>query len=817
MLKGLLEDVSFGLRMLAKAPGFTFVAVLTLALGIGANTTVFTLVNAVLFKGLPYQNADRILAISSTNLTKKQPQIGVAYPDFLEWRAHIKTFRGLAAAQMSATNISDPDQPATQYNSARLTPNTVSLIGQRPLLGRDFLPEEGEGAGAKVVILGYGIWQNRYGGSPNILGKVLRLNEEPFTVIGVMPDGVKFPYNQELWTPIFAPNAASALYRRDITNNFVFGRLADNETLANAQAEMTVLAARLEKDYPDTNAGRGVAVMSYTSFFGGTTIRMLFLAMLGAVGFVLLISCANVANLLLARSVTRAREISIRAALGASRARIVRQLLIENTLLSILGGTAGFFISIFGIRGFQAALPTWVPYWLDFSMDHAVFGYLACICIATTFLFGLAPALHAARIDLSETLKEGTRGSGGAHTRVLSRALVVAEVALALVLLVAAGLMIRSFLNVQGMSASFQNEKVLTSWVYMAGNTYLTPAPRIQFLERLELELRNIPGAKIAMVSTLPLGGGFPWQFEVDGKPVSDPKDLPTAVGIEVTPEYFDVIGLPILRGRTFDQGEGTGNRSVVIVNQLFANQYWPGEDPIGKRVRMIRKAGDLRVAPMPQPVMTVVGVVATVKQNWDPNAPLDAAMYVPYHQGQMSNAMAILARAQAGDAHLLTSALRGALQRANNASPLNDPMTLPEYYARNRWFQRVFSVVFVIFGFIGLLLAVVGIYAVIAYSVSQRTREIGIRMALGGEPASILRLVVGYALKLAAVGVLIGLAACYAVTRVMASVLVGVPATDTLTFGVVALGLTVVAALAGYIPARRASSVDAALALRTE
>jgi putative ABC transport system permease protein len=352
-------------------------------------------------------------------------------------------------------------------------------------------------------------------------------------------------------------------------------------------------------------------------------------------------------------------------------------------------------------------------------------------------------------VDLSETLKEGTRGSGGMHTRLLSRGLVVAEVALALVLLVAAGLMIRSFLNVQGMSAAFQNEKILTGWVYMAGTPYLTPAPRIQFLERLEPELRNIPGAKIAMASTLPLGGGFPWQFEVDGKPIPDPKDVPTAVGIEVTPEYFDVIGLPIVRGRTFDEGEGTGNRSVVIVNQLFASKYWPGEDPIGKRVRMIRKSDDLQVAPMPQPVMTVVGMVPTIKQNWDPNAPLEPAMYVPYHQGQMARAMAIVARTQAGDAHSLTPAIRTAVQRANNALPLNDPMTLPEYFSRNRWFQRVFGVIFVIFGFIGLVLAVVGIYAVIAYSVSQRTREIGIRMALGGEPASILRLVVGYALKL--------------------------------------------------------------------
>jgi putative ABC transport system permease protein len=628
---------------------------------------------------------------------------------------------------------------------------------------------------------------------------------------------VKFPYNAELWVPLVGGGLASNVYRRDVTNNLAFGRLADGETLASAQAEMNVIATRLQKDYPGTNTGRGATVMPYTSFFGGHEMRMMFLAMLGAVAFVLLIACANVSNLLLARSVTRAREVSIRAALGASRGRMVGQLLTESILLSVLGGTAGFVFSIFGIRAFKASLPPWVPYWMDFSLDYSVFAYLAFICIATTLLFGLAPALHATKVDLSETLKEGTRGSGGSHTRLLSRGLVVAEVALALVLLVAAGLMIRSFLNVQKLSASLQTDKIMTGWVLMSGTNYLTAPPRLQLLERLESELHTVPGAKIAMSSALPLSGSFSWKFEVDGKPVSDPKDRPSAVGIEITPEYFDVVGMPVLRGRTFEEGDGTGNRSVVIVNQLFANKYWPGEDAIGKRVRMIREATDLQAAPMAQPLMTVVAVVPTMKQNWDPNAPLDPVMYVPYHQGQMAHGMAILARPQAGDARSLTPLLRNAVQRANNAMPLIEPMTLSEVFARVRWFQRVFSVIFVIFGFIGLLLAVVGIYAVIAYSVSQRTREIGIRMALGSESTSILRLVVGYALKLAVSGVVIGLAASYAVTRVMKTVLVGVGATDALTFTAVALGLTAVAALAGYLPARRASRVDPVLALRTE
>jgi predicted permease len=539
--------------------------------------------------------------------------------------------------------------------------------------------------------------------------------------------------------------------------------------------------------------------------------------MLAAVGFVLLIACANVANLLLARSVSRAREVSIRAALGASRGRIIRQLLIESALLSVLGGIGGLLVWIWGIRLFKAGLPVWVPYWLDFSMDYSVFAYLATVCVGTSFLFGLTPALQISKVDLSSTLKEGTRGSGGTHARLLSRGLVVAELALALVLLVAAGLMIRSFLKLQEMGVAFQNDKILAAWVYMGGATYLTPPPRITFLERLEAELQNISGAKIAMTSAPPLGGGPALPYEVEGKPILDPKDRPTAVNIEITPEYFEVLGIPILRGRTFDPTEGQQGRSAVIINQAFANKHWPGEDVIGKRILMVRSAGDLRMAVIEQPLLTVVGVVPDLKQNWDPNAPLEPVMYVPYRQGQSARAMVILARTLGGDALSLTPVVRSALQKANSAIPLIDPMTLPEMLARNQWFQRVFSIIFAIFGAIGLFLALVGIYGVLSYSVSQRTQEIGIRMALGGQKTSILKLVVGHALKLALLGVVIGLAASYVATRVMTSILVGVRPTDTLTFAAVALALTAMAAVASYVPARRAASLDPVKALRDE
>jgi putative ABC transport system permease protein len=817
MLKTVMQDVVFGLRMLRKNPGFTIVAVLTLALGIGVNTTVFTLVNAVLFKGLPYEDSGPVVMITSNNLAKNQPQIGIAHPDFLDMKSQSKSFKGLAAAQLTSQSISDADVPAALYQCARVSSNTFSLLGQKPFMGRDFLPEDDEGVGKQVAILGFDLWKTRYGGDPNILGRHIEVTEQDFTVIGVMPAGVKFPLNQDFWIPLVAPNRASSLLRRDVTCCFAYGRLVDGVGLADVQAEMNVIAKRLEDQYPASNKGRGIAVMPYTNFFTGPQVRALFLAMLGAVGFVLLIACANVANLLLARSMTRAREVSVRAALGASRGRIVRQLLIESLLLSILGGVAGYLISVGGIRAFRAALPPGIPYWLDFSMDYSVFTYLASICIATGLLFGLTPALHMTKVDLSGTLKEGTRGSGGTHARLLSRGLVVTELALALVLLVAAGLMIRSFMKLQAMSSAFQNDKVLTTGLPMTGAAYITPEPRIALLDRVQTELQTISGAKIAMSSALPLSGAFGWQFELEGKPITDAKDRPTATGLEITPEYFEVLGIPLLKGRTFDANEGREGRSAVIVNQLFANRYWPGEDVIGKRIRMVRDAGDLRSAALEQPLVTIVGVVPDVRQNWDPNAPQEPVMYVPYRQGQSSRAMFILARTFGGDPHSLMPVLQNAMRKVNNGVPLFEPVTLPEYFARNRWFQRVFGIIFAIFGGIGLFLALVGIYGVLAYSVSQRTQEIGIRIALGGQQASILKLVVGHAVKLAVLGVVIGLAASYGVTRVMRSVLIGVSPTDTMTFIAVGVTLTTVAVLASYIPARRASRLNPVEALRTE
>ena len=829
-MSSLLADLRFTLRLLWKSPGFTAIATVVLALGIGANATVFTLVNSVLFKGLPFYEPGRIVSISSQNLPRDQQQLGVSYLDFMDIEAQSKSFDGLAVGQMNSTNISDPGLPAEQFWSGRISANTFSLMGARPLLGRDFLPHESGAAGVQVAILGYDLWQRRYGGDPNILGRIVRLNEIDTPVVGVMPPDMKFPANQELWIPLFATGPASSMNRRDGRGLLAYGRLADGVSIEQAQTELNLIAKRLQTEYPQTNKDITVRVMPYTQFFGGGTIRMLFLAMLGAVGFVLLIACANVANLLLSRSIARAREVSIRAALGATRGRIVRQLLMESLLLGVLGGVCGLLLSIWGVRAFVLSLPAnlGIPYWMDFAIDYTVVGYLALICIATSVLFGLAPAMHVSKVDLNRSLKEGSRGSGGGRARYLSRTLVVGELALALVLLTGAGLMIRSFVKLYQMSAGLNNEKVLTATMLLSGARYLTPAPRMALLERLEPELAAIPGVEsIALTSNLPLWGAYNWQLELEGQtPPADPLERPSVYAVEVSTQYFQVLGIPVLRGRTFTAEDGRNGDGVVVVNRRFADKYWPEQEAIGRRLRVSvpnssagGPGGERSAMEGEQPWLTVVGEVADVKQTNSDETELDPLIYVPYRQTQQSRGFTILAKSNGGDPRTLTTPLRTAVGRINSELPLIDVLTLPEHFARTRWFIRLFGSLFAIFAAIGLVLASVGIYAVMAYSVTQRTQEIGIRMALGAQQSSILKLIVGRGLLLAAIGVALGLAGSFAVTRVMvtANLLVGVSATDPLTFAAVAALLTAVALLACFIPARRAARVDPNLALRTE
>jgi predicted permease len=739
----------------------------------------------------------------------------VSYPDFLDWKAQSKSFEGLAAFQGTNANVSEPGLPTESIPQGRIAANTFSLLGVTPILGRDFRPEEDQGAGANVAIIGYRTWQQRYGGDAKVLGRSIRINDVPHVIVGVMAPGMQFPFSQEIWTPLFVTGPSSSMLRRDGRTSMAFGRLADGVTLEQAQAEMNVIAQRLEQVHPKEDKGFGILVRPYTGLFGD--IRLLFLSMLGAVAFVLLIACANVANLLLSRAMTRSREVSIRAALGAGRGRIVRQLLTESALLAVFGTLGGLLLAFAGLRAFAMTVADrQLPYWMTFTMDAGVFAYVAGICAATTVLFGLAPAIHASKVDLSHTLKEGGRSATASRGRWISRSLVVTEVALALVLLIGAGLMIRSVQTLAALSAGLDDDRVLTMNIALSGGKYIDKKARIALLERLEPELLNTPGLEaVALASTLPQWGTAPVQFDLDGNDSVDPKDRQTVGNVEISTQYFDALGVPLLRGRTFEINEGRQGERVAIVNRLFVERFFGGQDPIGRRIRIYRESAceDPR-----QAWVRVVGEAANIKQN-APNsdqsemAPL---VYTPYLQDQEARFINIVARSAQQDAHALAVPLRDSIQKVADLS-VNQVFTMPEHFERVRWFSRLFGTLFGIFAAIGAVLAAVGLYAVIAYGVTQRTREIGIRSALGASRRNIVGLIVNQGLKLSVIGLVVGLLAAFGVTRFMRSYLIGVTPTDPTTVVVMFILLGAVAIVASYLPARRAAAVDPVIALRSE
>src|ERR1051326_497925 len=524
----LFQDARFGLRMLAKNPAFSSVIIVVLALGIGANTTVFTLANAVLFKGLPFAHPEEIMALGSSDIPKGRPRIGVSYPDYRDWRTQSKSFKDLGAFEGAPLNISDESALAERFTGGRTPATGFRWTAQTPLPGRDFLPADENPGAPAVCIIGWGVWKSRYGGDPAIIGRTVRLNEVPTVIVGVMPEGMKFPLGQDLWVPL----VPSANYqKRDSRSLLVFGRLANGVTLAAARADMDTIAVRLDKEYAKTNHGIRARVTPYNDEFNGGQIRTLFFILLGAVGFVLLIACANVANLLLSRSLARSREVSIRPALGASPWRLVRQLLVESVLLSIMGGLVGLALAFWGVRMFDLAVANvGKPYWIKFTMDYTVFAYFAAVSVATGLLFGLAPALHASKIDINETLKESGRGaSGGSRMRLLSAALVVGELALAVVLLSGAGLMIRSFLKMYSLDLGVRKDNLLVLRYTLAEAKYPTSEAKFRFHDRLLTELQATPGVEsVAMALSLPLQGSNSWKYEIEGEPPQEPEKRKT-------------------------------------------------------------------------------------------------------------------------------------------------------------------------------------------------------------------------------------------------------------------------------------------------
>jgi len=811
-LATLLQDARYAGRMWRKNPAFTLFAVCGLALAIGANTAVFTVVNAALFRNLPFQGSDRIAYVSSFDMAHgDEPLQSFSYPDYRDFKTRLKSFEDLAAVQYTAVNLSDDANFPERYRAVRMTANTLAVIGQRPLLGRDLEPADTQPGAAPVVLLTYRVWESRYNKNESLIGKTLHIDETPATVIGITAPGVRLAGDNDLWLPLITPQTQTR-ENRDLT---IFGRLVDGAGIGRASAEAGAVARQLGSEYP-ANKDIGAEVQDVSAYHINARIRQVLKALLGAVAFVLLIACANAANLLLGRAVIRSREISIRAALGAGRSRVIRQLLTESVLLSVAAGALGAFLAYLGVRVFNTALGKMAefgkPGWVVFSVDKNVLLYSLAISIGTGILFGLAPALRMSRIDLSVALKEGGQAAGaGVRRRFLSGILVGVEVALAVVLLTSAGLMIRSMVNAGKSRLGVNAANVLTMRVELPRSKYQRPEQQVSFFRQLSARLQALPGVEAAsVVSELPGNGAIRERtnrFQIEGSPIAEKRKLPRTAVLIIGPGYFRSMQA-LLRGREFTEVDGDTGHEAAIINQSFAAKYWPGENPIGKRIQVhdVDDAGSSAWS-------TIVGIAADIVQN-DFSEGLPRA-YLPYQQ-HPDRSMFVAARTRVVPASL-APAFRQTVRDMDANLPVFALRSLDDHVSLKRGDTRLFGSAFTVFAIIALALASMGLYAVISQSVNQRTREMGIRAAMGASGAHLMWLIYSQGMRQFAIGLAIGLALSLAVGRVLSSQLVGVSSSDPVTYLLVISVLTIAAALACGLPARRAAGADPAAALRFE
>ena len=804
MIRDLLQDIRYGARMLRKSPGITSVAVLSLALGIGAISTIFSFVNGIMLRPLPYPKPERLVLLDETALKRGVISMGVSFPNFLDWRQQNNSFEDIACYDTGGFAIAGGAEPE-QLKGAFVNQGLFEILGVAPILGRTFTADEDQPDHDLVVILSYALWQRRFGADPKILGQTLLLNNRPRVVIGVMPPGFQFPEVADAWGPLaLTPKS----YTRTDHGLETIARLKPGVTLEQAQAEMISIASNIEQQNPVTNEGLSVNVTSLRASLVGDYKKAL-LILLGVVGFVLLIACVNVANLLLARATARQKEIAIRAALGANRKRIFRQLLTESLMLGLIGGAIGLVLALWGMDLLLAAIPIDIPFWMKFDLDGRVLGFTFACSLLTGFVFGTAPALEASNPDLNETLKEGGRSGAGRGRHRLRSLLVVAEIALSLVLLVGAGLMMRSFISLQNVDAGIHPEGVLTMSLGLPGAKYREPEKRIAFFQQLLERVRALPGVQSAgTVSNLPLSGNL-WgrSLTVEGRPVLSVGEAPAINHCVISPNYLSAMGIVILKGRDFDDRDTKDAMKVTIIDERLAREYWPDEDPLGKRVRFGPPEDN-------EPWHTIVGVVRDVRHE-RLDAQTRKSVYLPF--AQMPLGRSSLAIRSGGRPENLIGAVRNQVRELDSDLPLVRIMPMTEVVARSVWQPRLYTALFGVFAAVALILATVGIYGVMSYSVTQRTREIGLRMALGAQRHDVLGLVVGQGIMLAAIGVGVGLAAALMLTRLMSSLLFGVTATDPITFATVSVLLAGVAVGACFIPARRATKVDPMIALRYE
>jgi putative ABC transport system permease protein len=812
-METLLQDLRYALRMLAKRPGFTAVAVLTLAVGIGANTAIFSVVNAVLLRPLPYEEPERLVVVWDNFLNMGLPQISVSVPEFEDYRTRNQSFTGMAAWAMTTGNLTEAGEPE-QVRVAFVTTDFFSVLGVNPVKGRGFIPEEGQDGNDNVAVLSHGLWQRRFGSDPDVVGKTLRLNGEVVSIVGVAPPGFRFPRELDLWAPIAVTTGGPNAPSRGSRFLSVFARLKPGVSLEQARSDMAGLGSALMGEYPNnypTDSGWTVTVVPLHEQVVGDT-RPALLVLLAAVGFVLLIACANVANLLLVRAASRSKEVAVRLALGASRVRLVRLLLTESVLLALAGGLLGLAVAVWGVDMIAAASPAGIPRIDEVGADARVFLFTLGVSVATGVLFGLAPALQTTRPDLLESLKEGDRGSTESFKRNRVRnGLVVTEVALSLVLLVGAGLLIKSFVRVWNVDAGFDPENVLTAQLSLPQMKYTEKQQATLFYQQLVERMQALPGVQAAAVATLlPMTGNSSGTVTLEGKPV------PQTGGLEadqrgVSPDYFRAMGVRILRGRGFTAQDVEGAQPVCVVDEKMALEQYPGEDPIGRQIKIGGSQSQL-------PWMTIVGVASHLKNQGleeEGRVQLYIPLFQPPFQGPVRNTY--LVAKTATDPEAVAGAMRATVASLDRDLPIANVRAMEDVLWDSVATRRLAMSLLGLFAAVALLLAAVGLYGVLAYSVARRTHEIGIRMALGARPGDVLRLVVGQGLVLIAIGVAVGLGASLLVARAMSDLLFGVSAADPLTLVGTPVLLLLVALAACYVPARRAARVDPMIALRYE
>jgi putative ABC transport system permease protein len=796
----LKQDIRYGFRMLIKKPGFTIVAILTLALGIGANTAIFSVVNSILLKPLPFNNSDRIVAMSGTTSTG---QTWISYPNLEDYRRQNNVFEEISALTPQSVNLTGMETP-DRVRGGFVSSGFFKVFDVQPSMGRVFQPEEDQIGSQRVTVVNHNVWKSRFGSDPNLIGKSLILNGEPFTVVGIMPPDFQIPIDEiEVWIPAqYYPNYKPV---RSAHNYFAIGRLKPGVELSKAQAEMDTIANRLAQAYPEDNKGIGIKLTQLQEMIV-SDIRPALLVLLAAVGFILLIACANIANLLLARGAARNREVAIRAALGASRVRLLTQLLTETTILGLLGGCLGLLIALWGVDILVSLNPQNLPSGLKIAPDIRVLCFTLLLSIFTGLLFGLFPALQLSKPDLLRSLKEGGRGSGEVTGQKLRSAFVISQVALSLVLLIGAGLLIKSFYRLLTVDPGFKSENLLTMEYRLPINKYSKPEQQNEFHRQVVEKIRVVPGVRsAALVLGLPFSGnGGARIFTLPDRELPEKDKEPRALFNTATPGYFETIGIPLLKGRSFTDQDGPDSAKVILINQSMASQYWPNDDPIGKQVHL----------PQNNITVSVIGVVGNAKQ-FGLSEELRPQIYACYTQNP--NIFATIVARTDVEPMSLAESVKKAVWSVDKDQPMWKIRTVDYLLERNVASERFVVMLMSVFAALALILTSLGIYGVISYSVTQRTQEIGVRMALGALERDVLKLVISQAAFLALIGVVIGLAASFALTRLMSSLLFGVSPTDPVTFAGITMLLFAVAMLACYLPARRATKVDPMVALRYE